>query len=272
MMGSGMMGSGMMGSRMQNRNGHGPRRAPLALAAGLSIANLFLHKPISDICDALYARVGRGRYEVISVVGIGLLSLAAAVPAMRRLRQPLRDTWLPASLLGLAAMTAASQRWLLVTNIELIHFPQFALIAALFLAAGVGARTAWLCGAVAGLLDETYQHLVLYAGVPNTYFDVNDIVLNAIGAAWGICLFGANRLAAAGPVARPRQYLAPLVALGIAVALALALDPPDPVLLRKAATGRPYRVLSTGEGLAAIAAVAAMVELAAIRRRGKPAA
>lgn len=248
----------------------GPKPIPLLIAVVLSVANLFAHKPISDICDALYARVGRGRYELISLVGIGLLSLAAALPAARRLSRPLRETWLPVSLLGLTAITLASQRWLLVTNIELIHFPQFALIAVLFLIAGLGSRAAFLCGSIAGLLDETYQHLVLYAGVPNTYFDVNDILLNAVGAAWGVCLFGADRLAAEGPsLADSRRYLQALAATAGLVLIAAFFDPPNPQLLQKAATGRPYRVLSIGEGIAAIAAVAALVELASVRRTAR---
>lgn len=245
-----------------------PRAAPLALVAALSVGNLFMHKPFSDVCDALFARVGRSRYEIISLVGIGLLSLAAALPARRGLRRAFADTWLAASLLGMVILTAASQRWLLVTNIELIHFPQFALIAVLFLAAGLGARAAWLCGSIAGLLDEVYQHLVLYAGVAGTYFDINDIFLNAIGAAWGVLLFGAARLAAAGPMFdRSRGYLAGLALIAVAVAVAMVADPPNPNLFQRAATGRPYRVLSTGEGLAGIAAVAALVELASVTRK-----
>lgn len=232
----------------------------------LSVANLFLHKPISDVFDALYSRVGRRWYEIISFVLIGSLATVAAVPALRRLGRALAATWLPATLLGLTVLTVASQRWLLVTNIELIHFPQFALIAVLLLMAGAEPRVAWLGGTVAGLFDETYQHLVLYAGVPNTYFDINDILLNSIGAAWGVCLFGADRLAGGR---RARRFgLAAALAI-LAVGGALYLDPPDRVLLRPAATRKLYRVLSTGEGLVGILAVAGLIELAAIPRRHK---
>lgn len=244
-----------------------PRALPIAAVVAVSVANLFVHKPISDVCDALFARVGRRWYEIISLAAISALCVLAALPALRRLGAALAATWLPAALLGLAVLTAAAQRWLLVTNIELIHFPQFALIAALFAAAGVGPRAAFALGTLAGVLDETYQHLVLYAGVPNTYFDINDILLNAIGAAWGVCLFAAAELAAAGPLwPRLRPYgMAALAAAG-AVALALVVDPPDDTLLRPAATRRMYRVLSLGEGLVGIAAVVALVELGSVRR------
>lgn len=255
-------------------NPHNRRRPiPLLIAAGLSIGNLFLHKPISDVCDALYARVGRSWYESISIALIGALCAIASIPALRRLRGALATTWLPVSLVGLALLTIASQHWLLVTNIELIHFPQFAFIAGLFLVAGAGPKLAWLLGSLAGLLDETYQHLVLYAGVPNTYFDINDILLNAIGAAWGVCLFGARGLAASGPLfPNPRRYAVPAVLVLSVVALSVYWDPPDQTFLRPAATRRLYRVLSLGEGLFGIGVVLALIELAAWPRRSRPTA
>jgi hypothetical protein len=53
----------------------------------------------------------------------------------------------------------------------------------------------------------------------------------------------------------------------LAIGAALYLDPPDRVLLRPAATRKLYRVLSTGEGLIGIFAVAGLIELATIPRR-----
>ncbi len=245
----------------------GPRALPLLVAVAISIANLFLHKPISDVLDGLYASVGRRWYEIISITAIGVMSVVASAPALRRLGTALTTTWLPFSLLCLALLTAASQRWLLVTNIELIHFPQFALISVLFLIAGAGAKLAWLLGSLAGLLDETYQYRVIYDGVPNTYFDINDILLNTIGAAWGTCLFGAGRLAEAGPTyPRGRTYAWLALLAALFVGTALYFDPPDQVLLRPAMTRKLYRVLSLGEGLAGIFAVTALVELASTTR------
>ena len=147
----------------------------------------------------LFRQVGRGWYEVISITPRSQpCAQWQRYPPSASWRANWSATWLPAALLGLTALTLACQRWLLVTNIELIHFPQFALLAVLFLAAGFEAKTAWLLATLAGFADETYQHHVLYRNNPNTYFDINDIVLNTIGAAWGTCLFGATKLRAQG--------------------------------------------------------------------------
>jgi hypothetical protein len=239
------------------------RPISLAIAAAVSIGNLFLHKPISDICDAIFARIGRAWYERTSIAAIALLSLIAAWPFARSQLRALYVTSVIASVLVLAFLTVAAQQLLLVSNIELIHFPQFALIAALLLASGIGPSGAWLGATFAGLLDESYQHLILYKDVPNTYFDYNDIFLNAIGAAWGTILFGATRLRTEIPAPARSPLALTAAGLGVAGLAALWLDPPllSPFLSR-AATGSYYRVMSMPEGLLGVALVAVLVRFA----------
>ena len=146
------------------------------------------------------------------------------------------------ALLTLGAIGVAAQESLLVSNVELIHFPQFALLAGLILAAGLGAETAWLLATVAGIADETYQYLVLYAGVPNIYLDYNDMVLNAIGAAYAVCLFvaaGGRSTAATSPSARPWRKAAIAAVPGLFLARALDRSAaPLPVL--EARRDRPF--------------------------------
>ena len=154
---------------------------PWLVAAALSVGNLFLHKPISDVCDALYARMGRGAYEWSTLLAIGALSAVGAGWLVGRQRaRALLQPPVIACLLVLAAATVAAQRYLLVSNIELIHFPQFGPIAAP-LATGLGPHGAWIGATLAGVLDETYQdpssRPAAYAARLQRYR------LNAIGAA-----------------------------------------------------------------------------------------
>jgi len=239
------------------------RRSAVAITVALAVTvgNLFFHKPISDICDAAYAALGRAWYENISIAAIGGLSLLAALPSKRRNLRRLLRGWPLAATLGAALLTAAAQRWLLVSNIELIHFPQFALIGALASVAGLPAPLAWAVATAAGVLDETYQHLVIYRGVAGTYFDYNDIFLDALGATWGVLLFAPAPLRAARIAARSAAAAA--AALAVALICAYAARPPvfSPLLVR-AATGRPYRVLSPVEGLAGVLAAGGLVLLA----------
>jgi hypothetical protein len=255
--------------RVANRFRRGPW--PWAVFAAVAIGNLFLHVPISSACDALYARIGRGPYERLTLLGIGALSIGAALLLLRGRAAALRRPRVAAALVLLAAATVAVQRWLLVSNIELIHFPQFGLLAALLFAAGLGPQAAWIGATFSGVLDETYQHLVVYAQVPGTYFDYNDIVLNALGAAWAVAMLAGG---GAGETRRDAgRWLVVLRAtLLVALAAALWLAPPRlaaidrfpywcPALAR-AATGLDYHVMNASEGLAALLLIWGLVAVA----------
>jgi hypothetical protein len=241
------------------------------LASVLTLAtNLPLHKPISDVCDALFAAIGRTPYEWITMLSIVALSCAGVVlllcsSSLRLVRGAAlwRVVVVVATLLALAI---AAQRWLLVSNVELIHFPQFGLLAALLLFAGLSPQVAWLAASIGGVLDEVYQRLVIYAQVPNVYLDWNDMVLNAIGAALAVVIATAVRIPRAGRV--PRMLPAVAVA-GFVVALWLsppnvAAAPSFPywqLQLNHALTARDYHVMSASEGLGALLLIWGLVVL-----------
>ena len=247
-----------------------PGAWPWAVAAALIIGNLFLHKPISDVCDALFARIGRGAYERWTLLAIAALSVGGALLLLRRRGAALRRPRVVACVLALAAVTVAAQRWLLVSNVELIHYPQFGLLAAMLLWAGLGPQAAWIGATLGGVLDESYQHLVIYAHLP-TYYDYNDIVLNAIGAAWAAILVGAGGTGARR-IRAPDWTRAGLAAAIAALGGSIWLAPPrlewsatfpywQPALVR-AATGFDYHVMPASEGLAALLLIWALVRVA----------
>lgn len=251
--------------------GVGARRGPWLASAALVLGNFVLHKPISDVCDALFVRIGRPSYEWVMLLGVAGLSLAAATLLLRGGAPALRSGRARAAIAGLAVLSALAQRGLLVSNVELVHLPQFGLLAALLLAAGLPPQLAWVVATLAGVADETYQHLVIYADRSDTYFDWNDIVLNAIGAAWAVVLARGGRAdPATAPQRRLQRALAAALALGLLAALALA--PPAltridafpyaaPTLLR-AATGLDYHVMTASEGLAVLLGLWGLVVLA----------
>jgi hypothetical protein len=219
-------------------------------AAVLLGADLFLHKPISNICDAWVVRYGWTTYNHWVFVVIVSASIAAAFVPLARHYRRWSDPSAVAALLMLSVMTYGAYKLLMVANIELIHFPQYALMAGVLLVGGNPASGSWVAAVAAGVIDETYQHLVIYAGRPNTYLDFNDMVLNAIGVTWMVLLIGAGtRLPTTASTDRLRPWRA-AVFLVAALLLLLWLDLPTfSPFWRRAATGRDYRVLSGAEGL-----------------------
>jgi hypothetical protein len=236
---------------------------PLALAGCLVIANLFLHLPISDVCDWARARWGFPLYDRAALIGIPLLTLAVLVPLVRRHAARWRQPIIWCVALSLLVMSVAVQRWMLVANIELIHFPQFGLIAALLLAAGLTAEPAWLLATAAGILDETYQQLVIYAGRKDTYLDFNDMILNAIGAAWIVVAFAPQTSVTKRWWRWPRSayWLLPLIVVALLIA-----PPQFAPFLRTSAGFTLYRVIGPTEALAWATLIWGMVAMATTTR------
>jgi hypothetical protein len=239
------------------------RSASWVAAVGLLLADLFLHKPITDICDAWVVRFGWATYNRWTFWILVSVSIAVALALLvRRWRGWLRPSAVAALLLLILA-TCVAYRFLIVANIELIHFPQYALMAGVLLAGGNPPGLAWAATVAAGVVDETYQHLVIYAGRPNTYLDFNDMVLNAIGASWLVLLVAAGTGSHTRTPQSARRAARRLVVVVAVAALALLwLDPPRfTPYLRRAATGRYYRVLSATEGVLAAALLWAVTRL-----------
>jgi hypothetical protein len=258
-------------SRASSAAGH-LRPLPLVLAACLVVSNLFLHLPISDVCDWARARWGFPLYDRAALIGIPLLTTAVLIPVLRRERARWRHALTWCVTLSLLIMSLAAQRWMLVANIEIIHFPQFGLIAGLLLAAGLAAEPAWLLATAAGILDETYQQLVIYAHRTDTYLDFNDMILNAIGAAWIVLVFAPHAPAQSGWLRWPRamRWLLPIIAA------ALVLAPPQfTPFLRPSAGFRLYRVIGLTEALAwgallwGLIAIATTSRVAPVEEEGK---
>ena len=224
-----------------------------ACFTALFAANLLLHKPVSDFCDAMYARFGFTAYNKVALIAFSILGLVVLIALLVRRRRSLFQPRAVAILLTLASLSAASQHWLLVANVELIHFPQYALLTACLLGAGFSPQAAWLTGTLSGVVDEVYQHVMIYAGRPDTYLDYNDMVLNALGSAWTVAL-----LCPASPSTRQASAVnfgrrAARAGIGIAATVAVVwLDPPHVrPILQSAATGKLYHVMAASEAVMA---------------------
>ena len=75
------------------------------------------------MCDAARAAWGFAIYDRVALVGIPVISAGAVALVLFRLRAHIARRVTLASAVVLTAATLAAQHWLLVANIELIHFP-----------------------------------------------------------------------------------------------------------------------------------------------------
>lgn len=159
----------------------------LTLAAAYTVLIVWSHEAIQQAAFRAYDRFTRERVNVVvQMVGAALLILVVrfAVRAVRKSSQ--RSVSIAYGLLT-AALIAASTLWLLFTDIEVVHFPQFAILAMLiFPAARCYTRTMFFT-TLLGFADEAFQY---YVSHPNwhIHLDFNDIILNVIGAGAGCLL------------------------------------------------------------------------------------
>jgi len=225
-------------------------RAWLAAAAALFVADLFLHLPVTDFCDALVKKYGF--YPFDGFVRRGF-EMAGAVCLCGTWMRPRRErTVVGTALLTLVAIVAAAQMLIVLNGVEDVHYPQYALLT-YALARGLPTlEAAWLSGTILGAVDEGYQFVALPRGTPG-YFDWNDVVLNAIGSAFGIVI-------AVMFVRRSREELlsrrrALLIACA-AVAAVIILAPP---ILRPffdvTPGGRRFHRMAGWEAMAVVAAL-----------------
>ena len=163
-----------------------PHPLQLLLVVGYYLAVVLPHKRFGSFLNqTVFQSFSRDQYNLIifilATVVLGFLTIVfhrntRHAPEKRRLW----FYWL--SSIALALLIS---RTLFVINIEMIHFPQYALFAILLFPVIGCYNTVLLWSVMAGALDEAYQYFYL---APNdtTYYDFNDVVTNLVGAASGL--------------------------------------------------------------------------------------
>lgn len=149
-----------------------------------SIVILF-HKEVSGISDGLSARLSFKVYnDLIFLIGLMVLVVFVVFVLIRIIKGEQRFLKI-IYLVFTAFLVVISYQTLIVFNVEMIHFPQYAVLAlpvfALF--RHFGETVFWVT--LLGAFDEAHQYFVLH---PNTCLDFNDIILNLIGAGIGVVL------------------------------------------------------------------------------------
>lgn len=227
----------------------------LLVTAVVFLAGVFLHLPITDFCDWLARVYGFSAYD--SAVRAGFIVLGVAAGAAIWLRSGTSRLTLGLAATGLLGLVAIAHNLIVVNAVESIHYPQYALIVLLLARAGSGLEAAWLGGTVLGAVDEGYQAVALPRGAPG-YFDWNDVVLNGIGAAFGVLLVLAfSRMGRRTEIRSAATRGAIVLA---AVVIAALLSPPvwSP-FLEATPGGRMFHRLAASEALVVLAAVHAFV-------------
>lgn len=84
-------------------------------------------------------------------------------------------------------LSALVLNFLFVINIEVVHYPQYALFAVLCFPLLRNFQQTLIWTTIAGAIDEAHQYFYL-APKDTSYYDFNDVVTNLVGAVFGLLL------------------------------------------------------------------------------------
>jgi hypothetical protein len=141
------------------------------------------HDEITTLAIKVRNAIGRDRYNsYLAYIFLALLMVVISYITWHiyRVKQKLLNTILIALITG---MMLFSFRFLMVYSIEAIHFVEYMMLAIILLPVlkSYGETVFWVT--ILGIIDELFQYFFL---VPNfEYFDINDNVLNLLGAGTG---------------------------------------------------------------------------------------
>jgi hypothetical protein len=230
-------------------------RAWLAATAVVFLADVFLHLPITDFCDRLATRYGFTEYD--STMRAGFLLIGACTfatiwvwPSGHRLLVGLTTTFL-------AALMLLAHRLIVVNAVESVHYPQYALIVLLLAPAVGNLEIAWIGATILGAIDEGYQARFLPRGAPD-YFDWNDVVLNAIGAAVGVVIVVTFTKVARRPFRHPAGLRWAIAVAAVVIALVLAPPVWSP-FFETTPGGRLFHRLTASEAMVVLTVIYALV-------------
>ena len=132
--------------------------------------------------------LSRTRYNELVAIVVMILLIVMLVYFVKKLLETRQHTYLKIFFLYLTIVLI----WLhakvcFVMNVEIIHSFQYGILAILIfpLVGRLGDAVYW--STLLGAFDEWFQYRVLYPD-KNDYYDLNDIVLNTLGACFAVAL------------------------------------------------------------------------------------
>ena len=238
-----------------------------ALVSAVTFASfLLLHLPASDVFDGFARRYGFIPYDrttravfVAAGLVLWLWLWQSPPPARAAIRR---------ALVVLTLVLGYTMGMLTVNGIEAIHLPQYALLTLMLAAARPKLESTWLLATLLGAADELWQWQLLRRARPE-YFDWNDVVLNATGAALGALIVARRGRPPHGSMLSARVAGGLVaVAAGMATLSGPVIDQP---FYRFSPAGRWFHLASAFESLVLIAILWWAVRTVAWRSSGAPA-
>ncbi len=143
------------------------------------------HELVGVTIAGIFKGVPRSQYD-LTILGISVIILISfAIYLFIQIKKLDKPIYPFAFFMFCLACMVVSLHMLIIVNIEIIHFIQYALLAILLFPLTKNFFTTIVLVAFLGTVDEAYQYYYLSPERTN-YYDFNDVILNLLGAAMGM--------------------------------------------------------------------------------------
>jgi len=150
------------------------------------------HEFVGVSIAAIFKGVSRKSYD-LTILCLGLLILLIFIGILISQIWKLTNPKIPIAFFCLClTLMITSLHSLIIINIEIIHFIQYALMAILIFPLFKNFFSTLLFVTLLGSIDEAYQYYFLSPERTN-YYDFNDVILNLLGAAMGLIFLRSHR-------------------------------------------------------------------------------
>ena len=164
------------------------KKRTLTILLGYFFFVVTTHELVGElVARVLYANFDRSVYELIIMSISSIILALILVSFSKNLNKlavfPKVRAW--TYVLLWLVIVGYSLHIIFVVNVELIHYPQYALAAILVFCLTGNYLSSLLFATLLGIIDEAYQYFILLADTSN-YLDLNDMFINMIGAVGGL--------------------------------------------------------------------------------------
>ena len=150
------------------------------------LAVVLPHKKFGTFLNTkVFKGITRAEYNQIVLWIASVVLLIFCCVLIRNIYKLKQRKWLIGYLIVNVILAGLALRYLFAINIEVIHYPQYALFAIFCYPILGNLHQTLIWTTIAGAIDEAYQYFYL-APKDTFYYDMNDVITNLIGAVFGL--------------------------------------------------------------------------------------
>ncbi len=150
------------------------------------------HEYVGVFIAGIFKGMPRQRYDLIILCLASVVFIFYIIPLLRGILKNRDRNLLLFFLTTTFGLTILSINTILIVNIELIHFIQYAALAILFFPLTMRYTDTIFWVTFLSTLDEAYQYWFISPDRTN-YYDFNDVIINMLGVVFGLIILRSSQ-------------------------------------------------------------------------------